>query len=301
MLSVSGPANQPEESHDCRYGMPYDYPPTQTQTEGFSALPRGGYFLPLLADPMEPRVSITYGRMSVTGNGGLAAQQDDKFTSGIGVIGLDFGSFRVAGAHPCNGYQFNFFVASYSLFDWSSDSIDLLNTDFRVGFPFTMRRGPYSARLRFIHHSSHLGDEFIIKNPGVKRVNLSYEVLEAQGSIDMHPWRIYGGGGLLIRSKPDLEHLMLQVGTEFRGSDFELGLWKFSSRVRPVYGVDLQSFQARDWGVGGQLVGGMEFFSYQGLQRFRLLVNYMHGYTPYGQFFTQNKAQNIGVSFQFDI
>lgn len=301
LLPLSALAFEESSGEDCRYGSPYAYPPVESNQPHFSMFPVGGFFQPLLADPMEPRLAVTYGRYTVKGEQGLGLRQDKNFSVGIGVLGADFGSFRIHGDRPCKGYQFNFFAAAYAVFDWSSDSIDLLNMDFRVGFPLTMRKGPYSARLRFYHQSSHLGDELILKNPGIQRENLSYEVLDALGSVDFNSLRVYGGGGILIRSKPDLDPVMLQLGAELRTRAHSLSFWQFNSHARPVYGVDIKSYEAQDWGLSAQLVGGLEFFADQGLQRFRLLFTYMQGYVPYGQFFTENRARHFGVNFQFDM
>ena len=296
----AGQLDQSPAKRDCRYDQTGGSPHDLQDHGGFSLFPVGGYFQPLLADPMEPRLSISYGRMRVRGNSGLAARKRRQFNAGIATLGMDFASYRFPGESLCKGIQTGFYAASYSLLDWSTDSIDLLNTDFRVGFPLSMRSGAYSARFRFYHQSSHLGDEFIINNPGVKRENLSYEALEALGSVDMGAFRLYGGGAFIIRSKPDLDHFMLQQGVEYFAKSFTISNRWGSVRARPVYGIDLRAYEVQDWGLSTHLVAGLEFFTTNGAQRFRFMLGATDGFTPYGQFFTENKAQNISVNFQFD-
>ena len=69
-----------------------------------------------------------------------------------------------------------------------------------------------SARIRGYHQSSHLGDEFILNNPGVDRVNLSFEVFDGLLSFEGDWWRLYIGGGYLAGAKPKLDPGLAQWG-----------------------------------------------------------------------------------------
>ena len=81
----------------------------------------------------------------------------------------------VQGPLPGEGrWELGFQAGVFSIFDMSSDSKDLINTDFWVGVPITARWGWFSTMMRVYHQSSHLGDEFLLRG-GVDRVNLSYE------------------------------------------------------------------------------------------------------------------------------
>jgi hypothetical protein len=51
----------------------------------------------------------------------------------------------------------------FAQFDLDSTSDDLLNADYVVGLPLTFRRAGFSARGRFYHQSSHLGDELLLR------------------------------------------------------------------------------------------------------------------------------------------
>ncbi len=86
----------------------------------------------------------------------------------------------------------------FALFNLDAPSSDLINADYWIGLPISYRKGPWSYVLRFYHQSSHLGDEFILGNPGVDRVNLSYEDMELLVSYEWERWRLYGGGGYLL-------------------------------------------------------------------------------------------------------
>ena len=58
-----------------------------------------------------------------------------------------------------------------------SEDRDLNAADFRAGIPLTYSSGPWEYRFGYYHLSSHLGDEFLIKNPGYPRLNFSRDCL----------------------------------------------------------------------------------------------------------------------------
>ncbi len=66
------------------------------------------------------------------------------------------------------------------------------------------------TRVRLYYQSSHLGDEFILRNPDFNRINLSFEEIEALLSLDVKWARIYGGGGYLIHREPALDRSRAQ-------------------------------------------------------------------------------------------
>lgn len=97
--------------------------------------------------------------------------------------------------------------------------MDLINADYVVGIPVSWRSGLFSTRLRLYHQSSHLGDEFLLANPGVNRVDLSFEAVEAILSLDAPGgWgRVYAGGSYLVHREPAaLERSGVQWGLELR-------------------------------------------------------------------------------------
>src|SRR4029078_8618533 len=104
----------------------------------------------------------------------------------------------------------------FSIFAVSAASIDLVNADYRVGFLSSYRKGALSGFLRIQHQSSHLGDEFLLNNLGITRINMSYEELDVKLSYQLCPWlRLYGGGGYIVHRFPeDLGRGTTQWGIE---------------------------------------------------------------------------------------
>ncbi len=182
-----------------------------------------------------------------------------------------------------------------SQFNLDADSDALINTDFIIGPTVTLRQGKWSARFRLYHQSSHLGDEFILENPDVDRINLSFEVLDALVSYEWRPFRIYGGAGYLAGAKPDLENAMLFLGFEYRSPHRRWG-----ARLTPVAGLDLNSLEARDWDLTGSFMAGIEMSNPHGTRRYRILASFLRGFIPFGQFFNTQRLQSYGLTFQFD-
>ena len=89
---------------------------------------------------------------------------------------------------------------------------------------------------------------------------------------------------------------MGQAGFELRG----LG-WRWAgARGTAVFGTDWQSFEARDWGFTTSVKGGIELSNPAGTNQFRVLLVYLTGGVPFGQFFNTEKIENYGLELQFD-
>src|SRR4029078_5259785 len=136
----------------------------------------------------------------------------DLATIGIGDA---FGLGRWNGSNPGDGVQLSLAAGVFAQFDLDSVSYYLLNADYVFGLPLTIRKGAFSTRLRVYHQSSHLGDEYLLREPPERRnrINLSFESAEMILSIDAKALRFYGGGELLLRREPkDLERYVAHGG-----------------------------------------------------------------------------------------
>ncbi|HEX2056531.1 MAG TPA: DUF1207 domain-containing protein, partial [Nitrospiraceae bacterium] len=168
-------------------------------------LPRGLLFSPLHADPRWPHFSALY----------------RNFTSGLNLSGVfagNFGeTFSIYRNRAAFGGEWDFGVQAgvFSIFDVSKSSIDLINADYLVGVLASYRNGRFSGFARLHHQSSHLGDEFILNNPAVTRINLSFEEFDAKLSYEVASWlRLYGGGGVLVHRYPAIGRGTSQWGIE---------------------------------------------------------------------------------------
>ncbi|MEF8793064.1 DUF1207 domain-containing protein [Thiohalorhabdus sp.] len=274
---------------DCRYEA--NPAPAREEVEGFF-LPSDHLFRPLLADLKEPRFYGHLRRVRFRTNPTPSGDRR-KITAGVVGMGSNIGLWSQRRRGTCNGYQVGFFAAAFSQFNMSTSSDNLINTDYQVGFPLTVRKGALSARLRLYHQSSHLGDELLLNNPGITRENLSFEAVDVLGSVHGQRWRLYGAGAYRFRTETDIDRSSAQLG-------FELRWPRMLTHTHGVFGADFQAFAEQDWAVTTSLVAGPEFDVPNSNQRVRILALYLNGFIPFGQFFNETRLENYGVGFQFD-
>ena len=284
---------------DCRYSSETSVSRGEGAMRGV-LLPAGDLFRPLIADMKQPRFYAGYRRVRFRGPGAPAEEQGNPIDAAVVAFGGNFGLWAWREVEGCDGLQVNIHAGIFSQFNLSTSSIDLINTDFIVGIPLTYRKGIFSSRLRLFHQSSHLGDEFLLHNPEVDRVDISLEAMDLILSLQDAWWRLYAGAGRLIRHGPDLEAGMAQWGFEFCGSPWRWTLLR-QAQLKPVLAADLTSFEERDWALTLSMKAGAEMKSLFGPQRFRVFLVYLRGFVPFGQFFNTEKIENYGLAVQFEI
>lgn len=276
---------------DCRYegiGTVHADNAGSSRTELF---PENDVFRPLMADPKQPQFFAAWQATRVRSN---------NTSVNIGSVGFGENFGLLGHRNGCNGWQVGILGGVFAQFNLDAPSTDLINADYVIGIPVSWRRGLFSTRVRFYHQSSHLGDEFLLGNPGVHRVNLSYEAVEGIVSLDTPgAWgRVYAGGSVLVARDPTtLDRNGAQWGFELRGPALAapiLGTHLPVLRLRPVVGADFKSYEELHWIINTNVVGGLEWSKADSNRRLRLLLNYYHGFVPYGQFFSQ-KVEWVGV------
>jgi len=247
------------------------------------ALPETELFAPLLADPRQPRFSMSYQHYSSSNAREFAAASvalGEYFGLATGLFG-EYGSSQI-------GIQ----GAVFALFNLDAPSSDLINADYWIGLPISYRRGPWSYLIRLYHQSSHLGDEFILGNPGVNRVNLSYEELEGLVSYEWERWRVYGGGGYLVHSEPELAPKQVHAGAEYvqpgAAGKFDL-----------IAAADVRASEELDWSSSRSYQVGFEF-KRSTTRRVRLMLEHFRGHSPNGQFYREPlRYTGLGLYFGF--
>lgn len=240
-------------------------------------------FVPLLADPKEPRFYASWRKYDLEGRGAVD----------IGDVG--FGStLTLWRNHPDRANQLGVLLAGgvFSQFDLDSNA-DLFNTDYVIGVPVVWRHGGASARMRLYHQSSHLGDEFLI-NTRTPRVNLSFEAVELLVSYELSGLRAYGGGEFLVRKTPDeLERGIWRWGAEYRTPGKVLNAFRLAA------GWDVKHFQDHEFAPDRSLKAGVILGDYQ--NEVEILLEYFRGHSPHGQQFFAEKIDyfGLGVSYRF--
>jgi hypothetical protein len=279
-----------QNDHDyCGTSIPPD------EAIGFVPLPEGDVFCPLVADPKSGYSFVSYVR----------GTSSSAFGTDLGSVGIadQFGLVRWGGPHPGDGLQISLEGAVFAQFDLDTPSYDLINADYVVGLPITMRRGNVSARVRIYHQSSHLGDEYLLR-PGVERENFAFQSAEAILSVDGGPLRLYGGGEYVFNRFPgDRESGVIHAGIELRQHGPGLRLGSVAS-VRVVAAGDFKWVEELDWIVASSVRAGFEIGRPTGSthvgRRWSVLGHFYDGASPYGQFFRAN-VRYYGVGLHFSL
>lgn len=166
--------------------------------------------------------------------------------------------------------------------DWS----EFVNADYFLGVPITGQIKQWFFSLRLYHISTHLGDELMVNNPDLLRVNPSYEGVDL---FVAHQWsdnfRPYAGIGRVFRSDETFPLLPLYIewGAEIR-------MLRRTVHYNRLYGqlfvaAHFKTWEAWHWALDSTVVAGYEWSKLRGAgRRFRIFMEWHNGFAPDGQF-----------------
>ena len=247
-------------------------------------LPGGHLFKPLIADPRWPHFGAAY-----------QYYLDDRQLASVGAVsfGETFTLYRekLGGGWWETGIQ----AGVFALFDLDAKSMDLINADYMAAVFLGYRYDRFSAIGRLFHQSSHLGDEFLLRNRTQNRINLSFEAVDVRLSYEFlgDVLRVYGGGGFLFDQEPsDLKPGFVQWGIEFRSP------WRWPA-FRPIVAADVQNREENNWHTDFSLRAGIEFEGWLASRNLQILLEYFRGHSPNGQFY-RDKIDYLGLGLHFN-
>lgn len=252
-------------------------------------LPSGHLFKPLLADPRWAHFSVAYrnyvGR-NIDGNNNAAVSFGETLPFYRANFGQTIAQWEV-------GLQ----AGVFSDFNLDASSSDLINSDFIASIYSSMRAGNASAFARVYHQSSHLGDEFLLRElTSLERINLSYEGADLRLSYELpYGVRVYGGGGGIFHKEPStIKPWSVQYGVEFRSP------WRLDiAPVRPILAVDIKNHEQNNWNADISARAGIQFEDFQTFNRkLQFLIEYFNGNSPTGQFFRE-KVEYLGIGAHY--
>ncbi len=293
LILAAGPA----DGARAQEGSEEESPPVERETLRSTAEsedPRNGsLFTPLVAHPLEPMTFV-----------GIAQENSESFSTRLMVMGLGDQVFvspalSVAGGSLTVGLS----AAVFAQFDAAVHTFDFVNADFVVGIPVSFRRETFSARLRLVHQSSHLGDDFIRRRVGEPEQDFDFESLELIASVDLESLRLYGGGEHRVRqtARADKPRIAL-VGLEWRpdGRLVELGRDRW---LRFVLAGQVAGSHATSLAWGRSARAGVELVpSDPGgrARRVALLLDFYRGPTTRGQFSPEHTSV-LGLNLQVGV
>ena len=253
---------------------------------GWQLMPAGLMYHSYLAGTKEPRFNAVWFRDQ---SGKL--NWETQLGGRVGV--LRYGEF---GAILPQGWQLDLEGGAQARVLPNDDS-DLEASDFRVGILLTRRQGLWSGKTGYYHLSTHVGDEFLIKNPGFNRLNyvrdawiggISRDILIA-GRPDA---RIYGEYAYAFNSEVGSPS-EFQFGAEYSPLFFG---WKGS----PFMAVNSYMRADRNWDAKDLSIAlGWQWRSPTTNQRFRVGFQYYDGDSVQWSF-PGRKETMYGLGMWFD-
>jgi hypothetical protein len=244
-------------------------------------------FAPLMADPLWPHFEFAYQHY---------VNDNDLGNSFAPTFGEVMPLYR--DGTPSSGFwQIAAWGTASIIHDLDEPSWDLVNTDYRFGLGLSFRKDALSGVLRAFHHSSHLGDEYLLKT-NATRVNFSFEAVDTLFSYDLRDWlRVYGGGGYMFSPDPEtLDPFFAQYGLELYCRTTYL-----NGTVRPVAAIDIQNWEMNSWGGQISLRAGVQIESpHTLLNKINLLAGYYNGKSHHGSFYEQSdEYYHLGAQYEF--
>lgn len=210
------------------------------------------------------------------------------------TLGTRVGLVRYGDNDPFrpNGWQLDVEGAAQARLN-ITDNVDVTSVDFRGGLPLTYGNGPHRFKTGYYHLSSHLGDEFLLNNPGFPRLNYARDVLIFGYSYYATPkLRLYGETGWAFYS---------DVGEPW---EFQFGVDYAPTGPTGIYGAPFFAVNGhvrQELDFSGNLVvqAGWAWVGDQNARMFRIGGHYYNGASSQYSFY-QNHEQQIGLGVWYD-
>ncbi len=121
-------------------------------------LPQGFLYHTYWASVAEPRLSTQAFR-----DHGGGSWLDSHIAGRLGIV-------RFGERYSDEGFQLDL-LAGAKLRQDADNHLDMAGTDYRYDIPLTYRRGAHAWKFGYYHVSSHVGDEWWLKNPSFTRID----------------------------------------------------------------------------------------------------------------------------------
>ncbi|HYW80354.1 MAG TPA: DUF1207 domain-containing protein [Thermoguttaceae bacterium] len=191
------------------------------------------------------------------------------------------------------GWEIDVEGAALGRLDLEAESNALEATDYRVGVPLTYGRGNHQTKLAFYHVSSHLGDELMIQQPTVPRINYVRDAIVFGHSYYLaDDYRVYGEFGYSFNTDGGAEPWEFQFGLEY-SPDVPSG-----PRPRLFWATNAHLRQEIDFGGNLTFQVGLQWRGVSG-QRMRIGMQYFTGMSEQYEFF-DNFEDKVGVAVWYD-
>ncbi len=245
-------------------------------------LPDGLLYKSYLAGNREPRFAS------------LWVHEKDQGWLWDSVLGGRVGILRYGTTDPINpqGWQIDVEGAAFPRLDMEHGR-DLVSADFRIGVPLTHRQGRWQSKFGYYHLSSHLGDEYMVRNNTLNRINYVRDCLILGVGFFPNPdVRLYAEADWAFVPDGGARPWEFQFGMEYSPAQ-PTGFWG-----TPFFAVNGHIREANGYGGNFTAQTGWQWRGQSG-HLVRMGVQYFNGMSDQGQFFNQYEEQ-IGMAIWYD-
>ena len=189
------------------------------------------------------------------------------------------------------GWQLDIAGAAFPRLD---SARNMVATDFRIAVPLTMRQGPWEFKFGYTHLSSHIGDLYLINNPGFVRINYVRDSLAMGLAVYLNPdVRLYAESGWAFHDDGGAQQWEFQFGLDLSPSQPTTNIWG-----APFFALNGHLRQENDFGGNFTAQTGVQWRGRTG-HLLRLGAQYFNGMSEFGQFYNRFEEQ-IGVGLWYD-
>jgi hypothetical protein len=188
------------------------------------------------------------------------------------------------------GWQLDVAGAAFPRLD--SDR-NMVSTDFRVGVPLTVRQGPWEFKFGYTHLSSHLGDLFMLNNPGYPRINYVRDSVATGLAVYLNPdLRLYAESGWAFHTDGGAQPWEFQFGADFSS------VAPTDIRGAPFFAINAHLRQENNFGGNLTLQTGWQWRGCTG-HLLRVGMDYFNGMSEQGQFYNTFE-EHVGFGLWYD-
>ena len=253
------------------------------QLMGYEILPAGLMYRSYIAGEKEPRFQSMW--LSETGRGRV---WDTQMGGRIGLL-----RYGTPDAVNPQGWQLDMEGGAQTRVDPLNES-DLESVDFRFGILSTWRFSRHSFKLGYYHLSSHIGDEYLLRNPTFQRNNYVRDSAIVGWTFDMtEDMSVYGEVGYAAGAEGGAKPLELQYGYQYTP------LRAYGFRGAPFFGINGHTREDFSWISSVNTVAGWQWRGEQTNHLFRLGLQYYTGPAIQWEFAGQNETL-CGAGLWFD-
>jgi len=258
--------------------------PTPQSCFGGEILPDGLLYRSYIAAPNEPRFSSV-------GSYDLAK----KTWRWDATLGGRVGLFRQNQPEFLNldAWQIDLEGATMTRLD-PETALDVESADYRFGLQWTASKENLSIKFGYFHISSHVGDEYLLKNPTFDRINYARESLVFGTSLQATAeLRYYGEVAWANSVSGGAKPLQFQLGTEYAGiADNQM-------HGAPFAAVNLHLREETDFAAGLNLMTGWQWTGPNSGRTMRVGLRYYNGPSTQHEFFHRYDNQ-LGMGIWYD-